>query len=339
VFPSLIVLTFGLLLLSRADERPAQPNRVVATVNGEDITSPQLDAAVRVQLEDLDQRARQLRQAALKKLIDNLLLEQAARAEGTTTDDYLRRNVESVGVSASEVDQGYERSRNQFAGVLPAEAKYRIRRTLEDNRRAAALNAVLEKLRQQAQVRNHLMADRLAELQFAAQEGPSMGDPGAPVTIVEFSDFECPYCRTAQPVLKRIFTRWPGRVHLVFRNFPLDRHARALAAARAAVCADQQNRFWAVHDRLFATVSLTGAALRAAAAESGLNTAEFEACINGELSLERVRQDILLGRTIGVSGTPAFFVNQQPVATAAELESAIERILLAERDVTVQSDH
>ena len=315
------------LLLSWADDRPSGANRVVATVNGDEISSAQLDAAVRTQLEDLEQRARQLRQTALNKLIDNLLLEQAARAAGTDTDDYLRRNVESVGVSPADVDQAYERSRNQFPGVLPAEAKYRIRRTLEDNRRAAALNALLERLRRQAQVRNHLMADRMAALDFAAQEGPSMGDPGARVTIVEFSDFECPHCRAAQPFLKRIFERWPGRVRLVFRNFPLERHARALPVARAAVCADRQDRFWVVHDRVFAALPLSDAALRAVASDSGLNVTEFEACMNGELSLERVRKDIILGRTVGVSGTPAFFVNRQPVANAAELEPLIERIL------------
>jgi len=326
LIPGLSVVVCS-LLLSWADDRPGDANRVVATVNGEDITSGQLDAAVRTQLDDLEQRARQLRQTALNKLIDNLLLEQAARAAGTDTGDYLHRNVESVEVSPAEVDQAYERSRNQFLGVLPAEAKYRIRRTLEDNRRAAALNVLLERLRRQAEVRNHLMADRLAVLDFAAQEGPSMGDPGAGVTVVEFSDFECPYCRAAQPFLKRILERWPGRVRLVFRNFPLEQHAGALPAARAAVCAGRQDRFWAVHDRIFANQARSDAALRAVASESGLNVTEFEACMKGELSLEGVRKDILLGRTVGVSGTPAFFVNRQPVANAAELERTIERIL------------
>jgi len=315
-------------LLSSADDRRSEANRVVATVNGESITSAQLDAAVRTQLEDLEQRARQLRQAALNKLIDNMLLEQAARKAGTDTADYLRRNVELVGVSSAEVDQAYERSQNQFPGVLPAEAKYRIRRTLEDNRRAAALNAVLEGLRRQAQISNRLMDDRLAMLDFAGQEGPSLGNPGARVTIVEFADFECPYCQAAQPLLKRILDHWPGRVRVVFRHFPLEQHLGALPAARAAVCADRQGRFWAVHDRIFAAQPPLGdAALRTAASGSGLNTVDFEACMKGEESLERVRKDILLGRMVGVSGTPAFYVNRQPVASAADLETAVERIL------------
>lgn len=327
LLPSLSFIACS-VLLSWADDRPPGADRVIATVNGEDITSAQLDAVVRTQLEDMEKRARQLRQTALNKLIDNLLLEQAARKAGTDTDGYLRRNVESVEVSSAEVDQAYVQSQKQFPGVLPAEAKYRIRRTLEDNRRAAALNALLEGLRRQAQISNQLVDDRLAALDFAAQEGPSLGDPGASVTIVEFADFECPYCQAAQPHLKRILDRWPGRVRLVFRHFPLERHASALPAARAAVCADLQGRFWPVHDRIFAAAPPLGdAALRVAASDSGLNTTEFEMCIKGEQSLERVRKDIVLGRTVGVSGTPAFYVNRQPVASAAELESAVERML------------
>jgi predicted DsbA family dithiol-disulfide isomerase len=256
------------------------------------------------------------------------LLEQAARIEGMSVDAYLNRHVESVGILAAEVDQAYERSRDQFAGVLPAEAKYRIRRTLEDNARASALNELLDRLRRKGRVINHLMENRLAALDFAAQEGPSLGAADAAVTIVEFSDFECPYCRATQPELKRVLEKWPGQVRLVFKHFPLERHANALPAARAAVCADREGKFWEVHDGIFAaTEPLSEAVLRSAVSGAGLNGSDFEACMRSEQALERVRKDILLGRTVGVSGTPALFVNRQPVASAAELDAAVERIL------------
>jgi protein-disulfide isomerase/Skp family chaperone for outer membrane proteins len=316
------VLTCACVLFAADDAR------VIATVNGESITSKQLDEAVKKQIESIEERVRQLRQGALNKLIDNLLIEQAAKAEEIDIDAYLHKKVESVSVPAAEVDQAYDRSRDQFPGVLPAEAKYRIRRTLEDNRRSAALNDLLNNLRRQGRVTNHLMEDRLALLDFVAQEGPSIGNPNALVTIVEFSDFECPYCRSAQADIKRVLERWPDQVRLVFRHFPLEQHPNALPAARAAVCADRQGRFWLLHDRIFAaTGSLGGAQLRLAATEAGLNSMEFEACMRGEEALERVRKDILLGRTVGVSGTPAFFVNRQPLESAAELAAAVERIL------------
>ncbi len=321
------IAAIALVLLALDDPR-SQSARPVATVNGESITSAQLEAAVHKQIESMEERARQVRQTALNKLIDNLLLEQAARAEGLSVDQYLSRNVESLAVSTAEVDQAFERSRAQFPGVLPAEAKYRIRRTLEDNRRGEALNSLLGRLRRQARVTNHMVEEGLAVLDFAAQEGPSLGEAGAPLTIVEFSDFACPYCRAAQPALRRVLARWPGRVRLVFRHFPLEQHPEALPAARAAVCAERQGRFWALHDRIFAAAGPTSeAALRSAASAAGLNLSDYEACMSGEEALERVRKDILLGRMAGVAGTPAFFVNREPVANAAELEPTVERMI------------
>lgn len=324
----LLILAGGTALWSRADDQRPEPSSAAATVNGETISAAQLEAAVRTQVQALEERARQLRRATLNKLIDNLLLEQAARGEGASVSDYLNRHVESTSVPPADVDATYERSRDQFPGVLPAEAKYRIRRTLEDNRRAAALESLLKKLRAQATVTNHLMEDRLSALEFASQEGPSRGKAGAPVTIVEFSDFECPYCRAAQPALQQVLERWAGRVRLVFKHFPLERHAGALPAARAAVCAGSQGRFWELHDRIFAaTGPLTAAFLRSAADGAGVNIREFEACMGSEESLEPVRKDILLGRTVGVAGTPAFFVNREQVASPAGMSAAVERIL------------
>jgi protein-disulfide isomerase len=321
----LLVLTASICLL--ADDR-TRNDSVVASVNGETITSAQLEASVRPQVAALEDRIRQLREAGLNKLIDNLLLEQAARAEGITTDEYLKRHVESVGVSSSDVDQAYSRSRDQFGNALPAEARYRIRRTLEDNARASALQSLLQKLRSEATVTNLLVADAFAALSAAAHEGPSWGPAEAPVTIIEFSDFECPYCRSAQTNVRRVMERWPGQIRLVFKHFPLDRHPNAAPAAKAAVCADRQGRFRALHDRMFESArGLSDEAIRAAAGAAGLNAGEFNACMASDEAMDHVRKDILLGRMVGVTGTPAFFVNGHAVAGFDALEPAVERIL------------
>lgn len=274
----------------------------------------------------MEERVRQMRQAALEKLIDNLLLEQAARSHGISVDQYLQTRVESITVPSTDIDRAYDASRDQFPGVLAAEAKYRIRRTMEDNARATALRDLIHTLRQRARVTNTLVSDAMATLEAAAHEGPSSGNPDAPVTIIEFSDFECPYCRAAQPTLKRIMARWEGRVRHVFKHFPLDQHQHAMQAARAAVCAARQDRFWAMHDRIFAANELSEASLRAAAAGAGLRTAEFDSCMSSEEPADHVHKDMLVGRTAGVNGTPAFFVNRELVPAAA-LESTIERIL------------
>ena len=278
----------------------------VATVNGEALTAAQLEKTLRPQIQAMEDRLRQLREGALNKLIDNLLLEQAARKEGISVDQYLQTRVESVTIPAAEVDRAYDASRDQFPGILAAEAKYRVRRTMEDNARAAALRDVLRALRKEARITNTLILDATAILEAAAHEGPSAGNPDAPVTIVEFSDFECPYCRAAQPVLKRIAELWPGKIRRVFKHFPLDRHPRAMRAARATICADRQDRFWAMHDRIFAATELSEATLRDAAVGVGLRIEEFDTCMRSDEPDGHVRKDILVGRTAGVTGTPAF---------------------------------
>lgn len=143
-------------------------------------------------------------------------------------------------------------------------------------------------------------------------DDPIMGPEDAPVTIVEFSDFQCPYCqRSADEVLPLVFEEYGDQVRLVYRDFPLTQiHPQALPAALAAECADDQDKFWEYHDLLFANQNaLDDASLKAYAAEVGLDEAAFDQCYSSQEHLDEVRTDYQDGLTYGVSGTPAFFVN------------------------------
>lgn len=143
-----------------------------------------------------------------------------------------------------------------------------------------------------------------------APEPPARGEPGAILEIVEFSDFQCPYCAAALPVLDSLFARHPEDVRLVFRHFPLPAHDRAEIAARASVEADRQDAFWAYHDLLFGHQDrLTDADLLGYADSLGLNAEQFAAALAAGAPGERVDQDVALGRSLGVTGTPTFFVN------------------------------
>lgn len=312
-----------LLLLARPQDVHPQ---VVALVNGEAITAEQLEAEIRPQLDQLEQQSRRLRETMLLKLIDNLLLEQAARKENLTLEEFLARRLEAATVSEDEVEAAWSRSRERFPGALAPEAKYRIRRTLEDQRRAEALRRLLEDLRRQSTVVNYL--DQRAAEELAAHPGPTLGEAGAPVELVEFADFECPFCRKAQAVLRRALARWEGRIRLVFRHFPLPSHPHAFQAAVAAVCAERQGRFWEYRQALFEhSGPLDEAALASLAEAHGLAGAEFAACLKDAAAADQVRRDIELGRKAGVAGTPAFFVNGRRVADFTHLEAVIEEAL------------
>jgi protein-disulfide isomerase len=164
-------------------------------------------------------------------------------------------------------------------------------------------------------------------------DDPIMGPVDAPVTIVEFSDFQCPYCeQAASSVLPQIFQQYPDEVRLVYRDFPLTQiHPQALPAALAAECADDQGKFWEYHDLLFANQSaLDDASLEAYAAQIGLDQAVFDQCYTSQEHLDEIRHDYEDGLTYGVSGTPAFFVNGIRIVGAQPLavfQQAIEQAL------------
>lgn len=152
--------------------------------------------------------------------------------------------------------------------------------------------------------------------------GPVRGEAEAPVTIVEWSDFECPYCKRVLPTLEQLFDEYPTEVRLVFRHFPLHAiHPNAQGAAEAAVCAQDQGAFWELHDLMFEEQdTLTADDLKDKAERAGLDAEAFAACLEAEDTSDRVEDDRRAGILVGVNGTPALFVNGRPLAGAVAYE-------------------
>lgn len=141
---------------------------------------------------------------------------------------------------------------------------------------------------------------------------PSIGPPNAPVTLVEFSDFQCPYCVAAFPEIKAILRAYPTQIRLIFKEFPLEIHSQADLAAAAAVAAHKQGKFWAMHDGMFAHHDdLSRKVILALAKENGLDMDRFETDIDSTAVRETVVRDVQDGDRAGVEGTPTIFVNGQ----------------------------
>lgn len=151
------LLILAALALTAEAKNGQSPSEIAANVNGEVITTEQLEKALQDQIEQMNNQLERFRQSMLDKLINNLLLQQAARAEGLDANAYLKVKVENITVSEDEVDEAYVKSKHRFPATLESEVKYRIRRKLEDNRRAEALKQLLAKLRRAATVRNFLL--------------------------------------------------------------------------------------------------------------------------------------------------------------------------------------
>jgi protein-disulfide isomerase len=160
-----------------------------------------------------------------------------------------------------------------------------------------------------------------------AATGPSKGPDNAPITIVEFSDFECPFCSRVNPTLAQVQQNYGDKVRIVFRQFPLAMHPNAQKAAEASLCAHDQGKFWQMHDLMFAQQKELGVdQLKAKASQLGLDTESFNQCLDSGEYADQVRTDMADGTAAGVSGTPAMFVNGVPISGAVPYEQVAAMI-------------
>src|SRR5947199_387433 len=159
--------------------------------------------------------------------------------------------------------------------------------------------------------------------EVSADGAPSKGPGKAPVTIVEFSDFHCPFCRRVLPTLAQLESQYGEKIRLVFRDFPIDNlHPEASKAHEAARCANEQGKFWAYHDKLFASPPKSSPEIfKGFAKDLGLNVTAFESCFASGKYQAAVKKDIEEGNRVGVTGTPAFFINGRIISGAQPLEA------------------
>jgi protein-disulfide isomerase len=171
--------------------------------------------------------------------------------------------------------------------------------------------------------------DASSVAKVAVGSSPVRGAADAWVTLVEFGDFECPFCGEEEPVVEALLKEYPNDLRLVWKNFPLTNiHPYAQGAAVAAVCAGAQGDFWPMHDTLFEDqTALTSADLASYALEVGVDMGTWQTCIASSAPLQTIDADVALGTSVGISGTPTFFVNGVAIVGAvpqSELESAID---------------
>jgi protein-disulfide isomerase len=199
---------------------------------------------------------------------------------------------------------------------------------LTQDKRREAVESIVEELKQKAGVRVLLRAPRVE----VAADGPSKGPATAKVTIVEFSDFQCPYCSRGRTVIDEVVKKYGDKVRVVFRDFPLGFHDKAQKAAEAGHCAQDQGKFWQMHDWMFDNQDkLDVDALKAGARGLGLDGAKFDQCLTSGQHEAQVKRHMRDGQKVGVNGTPAFFVNGVMLSGAQPFEKfkhEIDRALL-----------
>ena len=161
----------------------------------------------------------------------------------------------------------------------------------------------------------------------AAGDGPSFGPDDAKVTVVEYSDFECPYCSKAAEVVNKLKKNYANKVRFVFRQFPLPMHKNAPLASEAALAAHAQGKFWEMHDKLFENFrGLNRESIEGFAQEIGLNMEKFKAALDGDVHEKTIEADMALGREIGVSGTPTMIVGTKRVSNPTDYDAVAKLI-------------
>ncbi len=303
-------------------------SEIVATVQGHSITAEKLQNTMRGRLLQLDLERYEAMRTELDGLISQRLYELEAVNRGFTPEELERveilQKMEPVG--PAKVRSFYEKNRARMSQPFE-ELEVRLTEFLtqqaERNRRVA----FARELRERYEVRIYLKPPRV---EVSADDDPYKGSFDAPVTLIEFSDFQCPYCRSVQSVLKRLMSTYEGRLKIVYRDFPLRRiHPEAQKAAEAAQCANEQGQFWTYHDRLFEATDLGIEHLNRYAVELGLDDTLFSACLDSGRYYQEVQDDMDDAIAVGVNAAPSFFVNGLLINGAVSYERFVQMIDLA----------
>lgn len=320
---------------TRQDQKRKEDGDAMAVVNGSRvITEREVDEAAGPQLYNLQERVYDLRKKALENLVIQVILKQEAEKRGITEEELKKQLMpDKVVVKQRDIDQRYADNLGTLENMNEDEAKQRIKLDLESRLKLDRYKAAISEIISRAKIETFL-AEPVPASSTINTEGPSRGPRNAPVTIVEFSDFQCPYCKQAALSLKGLMQNYGSDVRLVFKQMPLPIHPDAFKAAQASVCADEQGKFWEYHNTLFNSSDLSEQALNKHASDLGLKTDEFNTCLASEASAAVVRKDIQQAALADVQGTPTFFINGRLVRGMKSLEdfsSLIDRALTQSR--------
>jgi protein-disulfide isomerase len=316
IWPVIALVAFTVLItwgVSRPQTATLLPQstqgEVLATVDGNEITRQEVEEVAPDQFIQANQQLHDLTERALAQAIDERLLNLEAEKEGLEADSLMAREVLSrlPEPTDRQIDSIYNAYRAQLNNAPRDSVAPQIVDFLQRQQRGVAVQVYFAQLRAKYDVRNLLEP---ARVQVEAV-GPSKGPADAPITLVEFSDFECPFCVRVLPTLEQVQATYGDQVRIVYRQFPLNAiHPNAQLSAEASLCADAQGKFWEMHDAIFEARGKADAdGLKSMAGDLGLDSEVFAGCLDSREFRGQVAADLEAGRQAGVTGTPALFIN------------------------------
>ncbi|MFL6438135.1 MAG: thioredoxin domain-containing protein [Terriglobales bacterium] len=311
---ALTVVNVAPILMGQAGKsRAPQDSSVIAIIGGQSISQTELDSRLGDKLLRLRTEEYAVKRAILDEYIDEILLSREAAKQGISSSELLKRATTDRAPVTTDAEArvlilgapGNYRGMSDDQAIKTAIAELRGRR--------------IAKLRSDfmTSLRGHTQIDVLLAPPRATHTlsgGHSSGQGNAPVTVVEFSDFQCPFCSQLSLTLDRVRHQYGDQLQIIFKHFPMPMHLQAEKGAEAAWCAAEQNRFWPMHDVLFAESSLLAREqFDELANRAKLDLSAFKQCVSSHRASSALLKDKEDGKSLGVTGTPTIFINGQMV--------------------------
>jgi protein-disulfide isomerase len=306
--------------------RPSSNPDKIAEVDGISITRAEVDRSGGKALSALREQLYKYERQKLDEYIGATLLGREAKSKGVSVPTLLEQEVAGkvAPIADDEIESFYARNKDRLRVELD-KVRDQIRDYLREQKHEARKSDYLKSLRAGAKIVSYLKAPAVFRADVSVAGAPVRGSEKAAVTIVKFEDFQCPFCKTVQPTFNQLLKRYDGKVRVIHKDLPLDAiHPQARQAAEAARCAGEQGKFWDYHDKLYASSPKLGVEeVKAVAKEVGLDAGLFDQCLTSGKSKAAVQKDYAEAAQLGLSGTPAFFINGREISGAQPLEAFV----------------
>ena len=299
---------------------------VLARLNGQPITDDDVRKVAGTKLSQAELELYDARKDGLDQIIEDKLLTAEASKQGMSKQDLLKKNItDKIKVEDKDVEKFYKEKQAQMQGKKLEEVKDSIRNMLNREKYQGLYGDLLDKLRNKADLEVMIKAPKV---EVDEGEGsPAIGPKDAPVKIVEFTDYQCPFCGRARPTVNQILDTYKGKVRYVLRDFPLSFHKDSFKAHEASHCAADQGKYWELNKKFFENQKeIKIEDIKKHATDLKLNMTTFNQCLDSGKYASKVSADQQYGESVGVSGTPAFFINGRMLSGARPFASFKEII-------------
>lgn len=325
--------------ISCSEEASTKPNFIfksapnessAALIGGDVLTVDELNKGVEMDLYEAEMKVYEIQMNRIRQVAIEKFMAQDPNSKGLTNDQYLEKYVVSkVNISNKDIDK-FIAEKNVPKEHVNEELRGRVKEFLAREKKADALEMWLAEKTKKSPIEVYIKEPKRPVFDVAVGDAPTWGSADAKVTVVEFSDFQCPFCSKGAEVLKQLKDKYGKSIKVVFKHYPLPFHSNAAKAAEASMCAyeEDKNLFWKMHDTMFANQgNLQIEGLKELATKAGVKkTDAFMDCLTSGKYKARVDADMKQGSDLGVKSTPTFFVNGQMVMGAQPLEVFAEII-------------